>query len=228
MAKRGPKPKGKVKIEWSAHFAYAIGLIATDGNLSPDGRHVSLTSKDLEQIQNFHKSLDIDVTIGRKSRGGELEKKYYVSQFSDIPFYTFLVSIGIGPAKSKTIARVDIPDEYFFDFLRGVLDGDGYMHSYFDPRWRSSFLWYLGFCSASPLFLEWIQNKLFQFLTVKGHITRAKGSSCLQLKYAKTEAEIIVAKLYEDCDTMALSRKKLKLFHILSIVSLLEEKSHNS
>ena len=51
------KPKGKVKIEWSPDFAYAIGLITTDGNLSPDGRHVNFTSKDLELIKNFHRGL---------------------------------------------------------------------------------------------------------------------------------------------------------------------------
>ncbi len=33
------KPLGRVKIEWSDKFAYAIGLVASDGNLSPDGRH---------------------------------------------------------------------------------------------------------------------------------------------------------------------------------------------
>lgn len=47
------KPKGKVKIEWNENFAYAIGLIVTDGSLSIDGRHINFTSKDLEQIQNI-------------------------------------------------------------------------------------------------------------------------------------------------------------------------------
>jgi hypothetical protein len=31
MGKMGPKPKGKVKIKWSANFAYAIGLLTTSG-----------------------------------------------------------------------------------------------------------------------------------------------------------------------------------------------------
>jgi len=53
MGKRGVKPKGKVNIKWSPNFAYAIGLLVTDGNLSPDGYHLNLTSKDLEQIKNL-------------------------------------------------------------------------------------------------------------------------------------------------------------------------------
>ena len=40
---------------WSENLAYAIGLIATDGSLSNDGRHLNFTSKDIDQIQTFAK-----------------------------------------------------------------------------------------------------------------------------------------------------------------------------
>lgn len=40
------KPLSKIKIKWSPKFAYCIGLITSDGNLSKDGRHISFTSKD--------------------------------------------------------------------------------------------------------------------------------------------------------------------------------------
>jgi hypothetical protein len=53
MIKRGPKPKEKVKVRWSRAFAYGIGLLASDGNLSPDKRHINFTSKDKELIDLF-------------------------------------------------------------------------------------------------------------------------------------------------------------------------------
>jgi len=218
MNKRGPKPKGKVKIKWSSNFAYAIGLIATDGCLYRDGRHINLTSKDIEQINNFQKSLGINFNIGRKSNGYNKVRKYYVVQIGDVKFYEFLISIGITPAKSKTLGQVTVPKEYFFDFLRGVLDGDGYVHSYFDPRWKSSFLWYLGFCSASLEFLSWIRSELRIRLRIEGHITMSKRSSCMQLKYAKTEAAILVKYLYCNKKSLYLSRKRLKIKKILAIV----------
>jgi hypothetical protein len=56
MKKRGQKPKGKVKIVWSSNMSYAIGLLTTDGCLSSDGRHILLTSKDKEQLNNFSKA----------------------------------------------------------------------------------------------------------------------------------------------------------------------------
>src|ERR1700722_7240854 len=135
MEKRGQKPQGKVKIEWSGKFAYAIGLIATDGCLYGDGRHINFTSKDLEQIENFKKCLGITNKIGRKSRGGEREKKYFVVQIGDVLFYKFLNDIGLHKAKSLTLSEIKIPEHYFIDFLRGCFDGDGCSYSYWDKRW---------------------------------------------------------------------------------------------
>jgi hypothetical protein len=74
MGERGPQPKGKVQIAWSANFAYAIGLLVSDGSLSIDGRHISFTSKDLEMIENYQHALQINVHIGKKSSGHRLVK----------------------------------------------------------------------------------------------------------------------------------------------------------
>ena len=129
MGKRGPKPRGLVKIKWSANFAYAIGLLVSDGNLSPDGRHIVFVSKDLELVSLYQKALSIDIHIGKKSNGSNNEKLYYVVQYSDTLFYKFLLEIGLMPNKSKIIKKVLVPDNYFFDFLGGEFDGDGSSHS---------------------------------------------------------------------------------------------------
>ena len=63
MGKRGPKPEGKVEIKWSSNFAYAIGLLASDGSLSKDRRHISFVSKDKNQILNFLNCLKIKLKI---------------------------------------------------------------------------------------------------------------------------------------------------------------------
>ena len=67
MVKRGPKPKGKIKLEWSPELVYAVGLITADGSLSKNGRHIDFTSKDLDQIKTYCKCLGIeDIKIGTK------------------------------------------------------------------------------------------------------------------------------------------------------------------
>lgn len=217
MGKRGPKPKGKVRIKWSSNFAYAIGLIVTDGNLSQYGSRISFTSKDLEQVRNFNNSLDINIKIGVHHSGSTNEKAHRV-QFKDILFFDFLNNIGIFPAKSKTIRDTKIPKKYFFDYLRGCFDGDGSIYSYWDKRWRSSFMFYLCFASASTNYVVWLQNEIFKILKSKGHITKDGKGSTFQLKYAKADSLKIISKMYKNKDTICLSRKKLKIKSILAIV----------
>ena len=81
--------KNKVKLVWNNNFAYVIGVIATDGNLSPDQRHICITSKDYEMVVNCRKCLKIKNNIGRKARGGSEEKKYFILQFGDKNFFEF-------------------------------------------------------------------------------------------------------------------------------------------
>lgn len=126
-------------IIWSANFAYVIGLLTTDGNLSKDGRHIIFVSKDLEQINNFKEILKLsNKTMAKKSTYNP-NGKYYQVQFGNVNLYRFLLSIGLFPNKSKTIKEVGVPDRYFADFLRGHLDGDGYTYSYVDRRWKIVF-----------------------------------------------------------------------------------------
>jgi hypothetical protein len=223
MGKRGPKPKGRIKIEWSENFAYAIGLIASDGCLSGDGRHIIFVSKDKEQINNFVKCLSIqNLKIGQTFSGYKGSMAYRV-QITDVNFYGFLNSIGLTSAKSLTIKKVDIPEQYFFDFLRGLFDGDGCSFSYWDPRWKSSFMFYINFASGSRVFLDWVQFSVLGSVGLKGHISIGKnkkgGNDYYQLKYAKYEAIKLVKFLYgENKEVIKLSRKYLKIMRSLDIV----------
>ena len=219
MGKRGARPKGKVKIKWSPNFAYGIGLLVTDGNLSSDGRHINFTSKDFEQIKNFQKSFGITGHIGRKANGSQKAKKYFVVQFGDVLFYNFLLSIGLKPAKSLTLEDLVIPDKYFFDFLRGCFDGDGCSYSYWDKRWRSSFMFYISFASASYKYSIWLRSNIFRLSGLAGHMTNAKSKNTYyQLKYAKNEAVKLFVFMNRHKRGLRLTRKYLKIKETLSIV----------
>ena len=186
MGKRGPKPgfnlKRRVSEKWTPELAYAIGLLATDGCLSPPGHLINLTSKDREQLENFSRCIGLDVHIGKKYSGPDRKNTYLCIQLKNVLFYNFLVDIGLTPAKSKTLGRLKIPDKYFFDFLRGAFDGDGCFYSYWDPRWRSSFMFYTTFASASQAFIEWLRGEIERHLAIRGHISKNKNSILLQLR----------------------------------------------
>lgn len=204
--------------DWSSNFAYAIGLLVTDGCLSSDGRHIDLTSKDKEQLKNFLSCVGIKVKIGEKGLGSSYGTgPYWRVQFGSVVLYKFFLSIGLTPAKTKTIEAIRIPDKFFFDFLRGHHDGDGSFYSYWDPRWKSSFMYYLTFVSASKKHVLWLQKKLSQLSGVVGTIHKASGN-VYQLRYAKKESFKILKKMYPNKEAICLSRKRLKIEKALSIV----------
>lgn len=210
MGKRGAKPQGKVKIEWSPNFAYAIGLLATDGNLSGDGRHFDFTSKDREQLENFKKCLGIRNKVGSKTSGFS-RKRLLRIQFGDVIFYEFLRGIGFMPRKSKVIGALEIPDEHFFDFLRGHFDGDGTFYSYWDPRWFSSYMFYTVFISASRIHINWLRKTIFDLLRISGHVTKSRNDSTYDLRYAKSESLKLLPRMYYNDRVVCLSRKRLKI-----------------
>lgn len=204
-------------MKWSSELAYAIGLITTDGNLSTSGRHISLTSKDVPQLKTFLKCIGRpDIRIAVKK--GSYRPSITHVQIGDVVLYDFLLSIGLMPNKTKRLGALAIPEKYLFDFLRGHHDGDGSFYSYYDPRWRSSFMFYLTFISASPAHVYWIREILECKLGVRGHIATAKNSCVMQLKYAKREALLILEKLYPRPDVVCLARKRLKIERALRIV----------
>lgn len=186
----------KVKVGWSSAFAYAIGLITTDGNLSKDGRHINLTSKDLEMIVNFKKCLGLENKIGRKARGGSMEKKYFVVQFGDTNFYNFLLSIGLKPAKSHTLKELLIPDEFFKDFLRGCIDGDGSIGAFRHPE--SKYLQLrTRLYSGSKSFLVWIKYKISTNVSIDTGWIEGKGKTRVyKLVFAKNDSVKLLRFIY--------------------------------
>ena len=224
MGLRGPKPKTK-EIIWTPQLAYAIGLITTDGCLSNDGRHLTLVSADIEQIENIRKCLGLKANVGVHLSGKRFnDAKAHRVQWGDVQLYTFLLSIGLTPKKSLILKELRIPDEYFFHFLRGCFDGDGSFYSYFDPRWKSSFMFYISFASASPIYTDWMRATIDRLTGVHGHISKKVGdgktiNNMYSLRYAKKEGLIVLKKMYQpSLKGMFLSRKRLKIVRALRIV----------
>ncbi|MEK7173921.1 MAG: LAGLIDADG family homing endonuclease [Patescibacteria group bacterium] len=209
-------------VIWSSDIAYGIGLVVSDGNLSKDGRHICFKSADLELINNFKQAFCITNHVGKSARGGETEKRYYYTQFSNIKLYNYLNIIGITPNKSKTIKKVDIPEEYFHDFLRGVFDGDGTFYTFWDKRWVQSFGFQISFASASLYFISWLKEMLHQLYNVNDFIRQ--GDGVYNLRYVKGDSRTLFAKMYNTSRSLFLRRKHDKIRGALSFDDTLKRK----
>ena len=133
-----------------------------------------------------------------------------------------MIEIGLHPNKSKSLEVLKVPDVYFIDFIRGFLDGDGFTNSYWDKRWKNSFMIYTGFVSASKKHLEWIQNKIINLYNISGSI-KFNGRSTYQLMYAKRASETLLTLIYYKKDLIFLKRKKFKIDEALGIIQKMRE-----
>ena len=206
--------KYKRIYSWNPEIAYLVGIFASDGCLSNNGRHLNITSKDTEILENVRTILGLHTKIDTKRNGFGGYGKFI--QFSDVALYDFLTAAGLTPAKSKTIARVNVPDFYYGDFLRGVFDGDGTIYGFWDPRWRNSLMYYTGFVSASRTFLEWLRRQNMRIAgTSEGKIKR--GTRAEVLNYAKNDSRRLFNLMYHNNQEFCLGRKRDKFVDFLKL-----------
>ena len=199
-------------------MAYAVGLITTDGSLSKDGRHIDFTSADLQLLKTFIKCLSLKTKIMKKYSGHTPKKKCHHLQFSNIVLYNWLISIGLMPNKTYHLREIAIPREYFRDFLRGNLDGDGSIFTYIDrymvykdKRYTYHRL-YTVFNSASFNHLKWIQLILEEILNIKGSlkswVRKNSKTPIWKLKFAKKDSLKLLSWIYHKPDLPCLNRKR--------------------
>jgi len=221
----------KKEFKWSSKIAYAVGLLVTDGNLSGDGRHMTMRSSEVSQLRTFKKCLKLSNRIARSKNDGWGKNPSYRVQFGNVQFYRWLIKIGLFPNKTYTIGKIKLPSKYFRDFLRGHLDGDGtittykdYYNTFKNPKYIYTRLW-VRFMSASKTHIEWIRENIFKLIHIKGHTAQAKIYRSYQtarmwhLKFGKKESTKLLSWIYYDKNVPCLKRKRDIAKKILKLIS---------
>ena len=199
-----PNKRKELKIE-DSNLWYLVGLITSDGCLSKDGRHIDITSKDYEFLQDIRNSFGISNKIGAKYNS--IKQKSFHIQIANRNFYDFLLSIGLTCNKSLTLNALKIPNHYFIDFLRGLIDGDGCIRRWIHPTNKRE-QWSLRIYSGSEEFINWLNNATVQLLKVFGRVHK-NASNTWVLKYGKMAArEIAKQCYYKNCFGL---ERKIKL-----------------
>lgn len=150
--------------------AYLLGLIQTDGNIRKTEQHSSLTitqHKDYcwyieDMLLNF--SDKVCSSKDRNCRQISLGNKSIVND---------LIQLGIVPNKvqkqtDKNIETLwnSIPDTYKGDFIRGCIDGDGFVHFFIQKRAINESC-QIGFCSVKEILIDKIIEFIFNRFNYK-------------------------------------------------------------
>ena len=139
------KPNEAFFSEWSPELAWVIGVIWTDGNFYRNT--VEVCSKDSDLVE-FIDDLTGANNIKLKNNGNHLR-----TYFSSLTVATFLRSIGLSQNKSFTIRwPKQLPLELEGHFMRGVIDGDGWISLRQDRVNQAAPDLNVGFCTASEGF----------------------------------------------------------------------------
>ena len=138
--------------------------------------HLSLISKDVDQIETFRRCLRLEVPTSQLRTATGIHHKV---QWCDRGLYDWFVGAGLTPAKSRTLGPLAVPDSVFRDFFRGCIDGDGSVLVYIDryhaarrPQYVYERL-YVSLVSASLRFLDWIKASVGRMVCVGGAIHRS-------------------------------------------------------
>ena len=216
----GRKKLPQKNFKWTPQLAYGVGLIVTDGNLSGDGRHITMRSSEKQMLEIYKKAMGIQhINIGKSEANGYSKSPSYRVAHGDVQLYRWLEKIGITPNKTISIGSLNIPNNVFPDFLRGHLDGDGSITTYIDrwntfknPKYIYERLW-VRFLSASKKHMAWLQNKIEKNYGFSGHLNSRKPKNPRRvplygLKFGKKESLKLLKIMYYDSNVPCLERKR--------------------
>lgn len=179
---------------------YFLGLLAADGNVSiANSKYrilLSLHEKDIFLLEQYANFISKELKVKNYNNNTYNIKEYYVS-FCNKNTALYLNSLGITPNKSKTL---NINFEITWDFLRGVIDGDGYIKML---KNRSQ----IEIASASEKFTEQLSNFLIK--NQIHHTINKKGSCNIIGIYKNKDCFECFTNLYNNANIF-MKRKYLK------------------
>jgi hypothetical protein len=192
-------------LTWNRSLAYVLGLMATDGCLLKDGRHLDFVSKDLQLVDLFLRLVGHRVRYRTVTKDG---RKHFAARFSDVELHRWLARAGLTPRKSLTLGPLEFPNEYWSDVVRGLLDGDGSVAIQKRPGRRDQLK--AVFVSASRRHVEWLKAIVYGELEIEGKIrrrVRKKRNDVFELSYRRADSCHLLMALYAGSEDLRLERK---------------------
>ena len=191
-------------LGWSEEMAYLVGLTATDGCLVSARPQVNFKSQDRQLVETYLRLLGRTNAVGsQRTRSGGVA---YHTQFTDPAWYEWLQGVGLTPRKSLTLGAIDVPDQFLFPLVRGLLDGDGTITNGLhraDTRGRPGYRWeHLStrFVSASRTHLVWLETRMRRVTGVPGYLQQRTPDPArhafFELRYGKRGSQVLLPLIY--------------------------------
>ncbi|MFS0646575.1 LAGLIDADG family homing endonuclease [Siminovitchia sp. 179-K 8D1 HS] len=108
---------------WTDEMAWVLGLFITDGHVSTRTHSIIFAQKEERILRLVAKYMDADYVLG--ANGPTKSTPTLIINSKEIK--KDLENMGITANKSFNVPFPDVPKEYLPSFIRGVIDGDGWV-----------------------------------------------------------------------------------------------------
>lgn len=146
---------------WSHEMAWVLGLFITDGHVNNKIHSIAFSQKDERILQVIAKFMEADYILAPKGPTNTTPTLLINSK----EIKNDLQKLGITANKSFNVPFPSVPEEFLPSFVRGVVDGDGWVQ-------RKGYV--MNITSSSILFAEGLLS-VFQDWGLKSEITLEKS-----------------------------------------------------
>ncbi|MED4781004.1 LAGLIDADG family homing endonuclease [Brevibacillus choshinensis] len=190
---------------WSPEMAYVLGMIVTDGCVYSTIKYrktFDIVQADIKMLEKLKKVMCSEQPIYRYDTTCSAFRLVIGSSI----MVDDLLELGVQDRKSHTIKAPAVPTEYLNHFIRGVFDGDGWIHK------RA---YTMNITSASEEFAHFIYNTFVSLnLNTRIYTDTSGRKTTVYRVFVSGKNDIITLALwlYKESGDLYLERKK-KLFY---------------
>lgn len=194
---RGKRRTSRYKVDedffkrWSNEMAYVLGFIYTDGCVS--GNALTISQNERYILENINETMSSNCAIYERYNGKNPIHTLYISRKEIVED---LRKLGVVEGKSRIITFPEISDEYLPHFIRGVIDGDG---------WVQDRGYTMNVTNASESFSYTLYN-VFKERGFNARITQQENAYRVWVS-GKQDVIKLADWIYEDCGDLYLRRK---------------------
>lgn len=187
-------------------FLYADGYIVDNSKTRNYELGIELDYKDRYILEALSNELGNVHKIINRSRTKEYNGYVFTTNTSVIRIYSKeivkdLERLGVVQNKTNSVIYPNYNEKYFFDFLRGYLDGDGCI----SINKRGNLL--VSFTCSNREFLKTIQNIILKKLSIAGNIYKENDKKFKLMYFRKSDIPKLLSKIYYDPTSIMLLRK---------------------
>lgn len=180
-------------------MAYVIGFVFTDGNVC--GNALTIAQDERYILELIKSVMGANYKITRRPNG---KNDIYTLVIHRKEIVEDLRNLGVVEGKSRIIKFPNVPDEYLSHFVRGVIDGDG---------WIQDRGYVMNVTNASESF-SCSLHKVFNSRGYNGRIDKPTKHANAYRVWVSGKNDVIKLAdwVYRDADDLFLKRKQARFF----------------